>query len=87
MEKIRAYDQTTMSLNVIRCSTFSPGFLNRQFIIALSDLGVSEKYFLEKMKRLRFLIGPTYDGRNIWAFAKNPHCFVCLTFIYELYNS
>ena len=51
MEKIRAYDQTTMSLNVIRCSTFSPGFLNRQFIIALSDLGVSEKYFLEKMNK------------------------------------
>ena len=51
MEKIRAYDQTTMSLNVIRCSTFSPGFLNRQFIIALSDLGVSEKYFLEKMDK------------------------------------
>ena len=51
MEKIRAYEQTTMSLNVIRCSTFSPGFLNRQFIIALSDLGVSEKYFLEKMNK------------------------------------
>lgn len=49
MEKIKALDQPTTSLNVIRCSTFSPGFLNRQFIIALSDLGVPEDYFLQKM--------------------------------------
>ena len=49
MEKIKAHDQKSWSLNVIRCSTFSQGFLNRQFIIALSDLGVPDDYFLKKM--------------------------------------
>ena len=49
MVKIKAQSQEVLSLNVIRCSTFSPGFLNKQFILALSDLGVPHDYFLKKL--------------------------------------
>mmetsp|Transcript_19298 Transcript_19298/g.29600 ORF Transcript_19298/g.29600 Transcript_19298/m.29600 type:complete len:99 (-) Transcript_19298:692-988(-) len=35
-------------LGVIRCSTYSPAFLNRQVILLLDSLGVSEKVFTKK---------------------------------------
>jgi RNA-dependent RNA polymerase len=34
-------------LNVVRCATFSQGYLNRQIIILLNALGVPEEVFLK----------------------------------------
>jgi hypothetical protein len=39
-----------LSFNVIRCGTFSQGFLNRQVITLLYCLGVPESYFIDKQR-------------------------------------
>jgi hypothetical protein len=39
-----------LSLNIIRCGTFSQGLLNRQIIILLYCLGVPETYFIDKQR-------------------------------------
>lgn len=37
-----------LELGVIRCSTYSPAFLNRQVILLLDNLGVPRDVFLNK---------------------------------------
>ena len=37
-----------LSLNVIRCSTYSQGFLNRSIIQLLHCLGIETEYFIFK---------------------------------------
>ena len=36
-------------LEVIRCSTFSQGYLNRQVILLLSNLGVKDEVFIKHL--------------------------------------
>ena len=45
-----------LTLNVIRCSTFGQGFLNRSIILLLHSLGVEIPYFLEKQRQAKDLI-------------------------------
>lgn len=40
-----------LALNVIRCSTYSLGHLNRQFVIHLSVLGAKESFFFDKLSK------------------------------------
>ena len=40
-----------LSLNVIRCSTFGQGYLNRSIISLLHSLGVPEEFFLLKQRQ------------------------------------
>ena len=41
------FESESTTLNVIRCSKFSQGYLNRQVIILLHCIGVPIEYFLE----------------------------------------
>ena len=45
-----------LSLNVIRCSTFGQGFLNRSIILLLSSLGVNDDFFLKKQRDAKDLV-------------------------------
>jgi len=50
------FPSNDLSFNVIRCSTYSLGFLNRQMIILLHCLGVPEEFFIERQRQaLQFL--------------------------------
>lgn len=40
------FESLDTNFNIIRCSTFSQGYLNRQIIILLNSLGVPEEVFL-----------------------------------------
>ena len=40
-----------LALNVIRCSTYSMGHLNRQFVMHLSILGAQESFFVDKLQK------------------------------------
>ena len=44
-----------LSLNVVRCATFSQGYLNRQLIILLSCMGVPNEVFLELQRGAKHL--------------------------------
>lgn len=46
-ESMQKFDGNLDELSVIRCSTFSPAFLNRQVILLLNFLGVDDQFFLE----------------------------------------
>jgi len=45
--------QKDFDLNVVRCATFSQGFLNRQLIILLSALGVPDEVFMKLQANCR----------------------------------
>ncbi|CDW77053.1 rna-directed rna polymerase [Stylonychia lemnae] len=47
------FQSNDFGLNVVRCSTFSQGFLNRQIIILLSSLGVKEEVFLSLQQKAK----------------------------------
>ena len=38
-----------MNLEVIRCATFSQGYLNRQAILLMSSQGVKDSTFMKKL--------------------------------------
>jgi RNA-dependent RNA polymerase len=40
------FPSNDLSLNVVRCATYSQGYLNRQLIMLLSCLGVPDHIFL-----------------------------------------
>jgi hypothetical protein len=42
-----------LSLNVVRCATYSQGYLNRQLIILLSCLGVPDRVFMEMQAKAK----------------------------------
>lgn len=42
-----------LSLNVVRCSTISQGYLNRQIIILLQSLGVPEQIFIDYQRKAK----------------------------------
>ena len=44
------FDSEYMKLEVIRCATYSQGFLNRQIIRILSCQGVNDELILEKLE-------------------------------------
>ena len=50
-ESMIKFESINPWLEIVRCATYSPGFLNRQIIILLNTLGVSEKVFLRILKR------------------------------------
>ena len=39
------------SLNIIRCSTYGQGYLNRSIILLLNSIGVDEEFFLKKQRQ------------------------------------
>ena len=45
-----------LTLNVIRCSTFGQGFLNRSIILLLNSLGVDQEFFLRKQRQATDLV-------------------------------
>jgi len=40
------FPSNDLSFNVIRCSTFGQGYLNRSIILLLKCIGVSDDYFI-----------------------------------------
>jgi hypothetical protein len=42
------FPSKNLSLDIVRCATYSQGFLNRQIIILLNCLGVPKEYFMKK---------------------------------------
>jgi hypothetical protein len=44
------YESNDLQLGVVRCSSYSQGYLNRQFITLLKSLGVSEEIFINMMQ-------------------------------------
>ena len=48
-----------LSLNVVRCATYSQGFLNRQLIVLLSCLGVPDNVFLDLQREAKELASVT----------------------------
>ena len=44
------FPSNNLSLDIIRCATFSQGFLNQQIIILLHALGVPTEFFLQKQQ-------------------------------------
>lgn len=44
------FESKNISLDVVKCATFTQGYFNRQIIILLHSLGVKVKYFEEKQK-------------------------------------
>jgi hypothetical protein len=47
-ESMKKFDGKLNELSVIRCSTYSPAFLNRQVILLLHNLGVPDQLFLDR---------------------------------------
>jgi RNA-dependent RNA polymerase len=47
-ESMKKFEGKLLELGVIRCSTYSPAYLNRQVILLLDYLGVPEDIFLDK---------------------------------------
>jgi len=47
------FPSTDLSLNVVRCATYSQGYLNRQLIILLSCLGVPDEVFLNLQREAK----------------------------------
>ena len=45
-----------LSLNVIRCSTYGQGFLNRSIIQLLHCLGIEKEYFIQKQREAKELV-------------------------------
>jgi len=45
-----------LTFNVIRCSTFGQGYLNRSIILLLNCLGVSDDYFISKQRQAKQLV-------------------------------
>ena len=45
-----------LSLNVIRCSTYGQGFLNRSIIQLLHSLGIEKEYFIQKQREAKELV-------------------------------
>jgi len=50
-ESMKKFDGKILDLGVIRCSTFSQAYLNRQVILILDFLGVPRQVFLDKNRR------------------------------------
>mmetsp|Transcript_15834 Transcript_15834/g.21430 ORF Transcript_15834/g.21430 Transcript_15834/m.21430 type:complete len:183 (+) Transcript_15834:1280-1828(+) len=50
------FESKDLSLNVIRCSTFSKGFFNRSLVLLLTCLGVPAHYFLKKQREAKELV-------------------------------
>lgn len=50
-KSMQKFDGQLNELSVIRCSTYSPAFLNRQVILLLSNLGVQDDLFLKRNSR------------------------------------
>lgn len=42
-----------LTLNVIRCSTFGQGYLNRSIILLLNSIGVDDEFFLKKQRQAK----------------------------------
>ena len=45
---MKKFDGNIIELSVIRCATYSPAYLNRQVILLLSNLGVSDELFHQR---------------------------------------
>lgn len=44
-KSMKKFEGGLFKLSVIRCATYSPAFLNRQVILLLNNLGVSDEIF------------------------------------------
>ena len=64
------------SLNIVRCATFSQGFLNRQIIILLSCLGVQDDVFLQMQSKAKDYAHVTRIYNSLYKRAKEA----CLGF-------
>jgi RNA-dependent RNA polymerase len=42
------FESENWSLNIVRCASYSQGYLNRQTVTLLHCLGVPEEYFVKK---------------------------------------
>ena len=47
------FESDDLGLNVVRCATFSQGYLNRQIIILLNCLGVPEEIFIDLQRKAK----------------------------------
>ena len=47
------FQSNDLTLNVVRCATFSQGFLNRQLIILLSCIGVPDEVFMTLQQKAK----------------------------------
>jgi RNA-dependent RNA polymerase len=61
------FDSNDTELGVIRCSSFSQGYLNRQIIILLTTLGVERETFLKMLSA---------DLEKFFEFLRDPNSFL-----------
>jgi RNA-dependent RNA polymerase len=47
------FPSNDLSFNVVRCATYSQGYLNRQLIILMSCLGVPDEVFIELQRKAK----------------------------------
>jgi len=47
------FPSNDLSFNVVRCATYSQGYLNRQLIILMSCLGVPDQVFIELQRKAK----------------------------------
>lgn len=57
-------------LEIIRCATFSQGFLNRQVIMLMSCQGVSDALFLKKLKKAMRSMNTDYMMKKLMSKAE-----------------
>jgi hypothetical protein len=50
------FPSNDLSLNVVRCATYSQGYLNRQLIMLLSCLGVPDHVFLGLQRKAKEMV-------------------------------
>ena len=50
------FPSNDLSLNVVRCATYSQGYLNRQLIMLLSCLGVPDQVFLNLQRKAKEMV-------------------------------
>lgn len=59
------FASSDLSLNVVRCATFSQGYLNRQIIILLNSLGVPDQVFLDLQREAKQRISIAEIYKNL----------------------
>lgn len=50
------FPSNDLSLNVVRCATYSQGYLNRQLIMLFSCLGVPDHIFLNLQRKAKEMV-------------------------------
>lgn len=68
MKKFKSENRT---LEVIRCATFSQGFLNRQVIMLMSCQGVTDEIFMEKLRKAISNLSLRKALKRIYNLVKN----------------